>query len=428
MPADRVERWLRRIAAISPADIELGLDRVARVHARLGGGRPGARVVTVAGTNGKGTCVHFLEGLLRGAGQRVALYTSPHLLRFNERMRLDGAPIGDEALCAAFERVEQARGAEPLTYFEFTTLAALSWFESCAPDVAVLEVGLGGRLDAVNVVDADVAAVTRIGLDHTDWLGDTLAAIGREKAGVFRRGRPAICADPAPPPTVREAAVAVGATPWFRGHEFEVDTGEAQFAVRSDDWGLAGLPRPSGSPVEGFVAALWAAKWLGMLPPRAAIDTQLRAWALPGRLQWVPGDPPFLLDVAHNPQAAQVLAAALEDRAGDSALHAVVGLLGDKDAAGFVAPLLPIVDHWHAVPLPGARGRGAAQLAAALRAAGARDVIAHDSVAGALGVARARALGRGCVAVCGSFQVVGPALAWLGIYSATHASGASEGA
>ncbi|MEO1576539.1 MAG: Mur ligase family protein, partial [Pseudomonadota bacterium] len=239
-----LNEWIDAIGRLSVHEMDLGLERVRRVWKRLHTGRPRARVVTIAGTNGKGTCAHFIDRTLRAAGKRTGLYTSPHLLRFNERIRIDGRAIDDADLVRAFERVEQARRTEPLTFFEFTTLAALVAFARRPLDVVILEVGLGGRLDAVNVIDPDVAIVTRIGLDHMDYLGTTLEAIGREKAGIFRRGVPAVvCRDDAPR-SVMQTARRVGARLIRRGAGIDVHETNERFDWRMDGDVCRDLPRP----------------------------------------------------------------------------------------------------------------------------------------------------------------------------------------
>lgn len=414
-----LNQWTDAIQRLSVHEVELGLDRVSQVWNRLHGGRLPARVVTVAGTNGKGTCAHFLERVLRAGGYRTGLYTSPHLLRFNERVRVDGRPVSDETLCAAFERVEHARGDVPLTFFEYTTLAALVCFVAVDLDVIVLEVGLGGRLDAVNVIDADVAVVTRIGLDHTEYLGTTLNSIAREKAGVFRPNRPAIVASGSAPSALRDAARHVAARLVERDVAFTVtatkdDTGE-HFDWCYGGLSFAALPAPSGAAIDSIAGGLAALMVLGCRPDEQTVRDVLASWCLPGRVQLVSGAPSWVLDVAHNPQAAAHLASWLREQA--KPVRAILGMLEDKDTGGFVAELADVVNRWHAVSIDGPRGLRADALAARLRDAGMTTVSTSASVPGALALARSQASADDVVLVCGSFQVVGPALAWLGLYS-----------
>ncbi|MFK8015532.1 MAG: bifunctional tetrahydrofolate synthase/dihydrofolate synthase [Gammaproteobacteria bacterium] len=411
-----LSQWTERIDGLNLHDMELGLSRMRRVWERLSTGRLATTVFSVAGTNGKGTCAHFLERAFRAQGSRTGLYTSPHLLRFNERVRLHGRPVDDDTLCAAFEQVEMARQSETLTFFEFTTLAALRIFADAELDVVVLEVGLGGRLDAVNVVDADVAIVTRIGIDHTQYLGDTRAAIAREKAGIFRSGRPAIVADPEPPPTLAQYAQEVEATLFQRGDHFRCGAiSDTEFEWACDARTLSALPRPFGMPLTSFAAALMALHCVDALPDAVTLRPLLRDWQLEGRLQWQPGAPNVLLDVAHNPQAAALLARRLAAIEGPK--RVIVGMLADKDAGAFAKALMANADHWHAVGVDGPRGQPAQALAEQLAAAGVTNVCVSESVAGALAIERARAGARDTLVVCGSFHVVGPALAWLGLYS-----------
>lgn len=410
-----LNEWIDAIGRLSVHDMDFGLERVGRVWRRLHSGRPRARVVTIAGTNGKGTCAHFVDRSLRARGLRTGLYTSPHLLRFNERIRIDGHPIDDAELCRAFSRVEHARRTEPLTFFEFTTLAALAAFARRPLDVLILEVGLGGRLDAVNVIDPDVAVVTRIGLDHMDYLGDTLDAIGREKAGIFRRGVPAVVCREDAPPSVARSAQSVGAKLVQRGAAFRVSESADGF-----DWSMArtvrrDLPRPHDGPLDSFVGGLAAMTLLNVCPSDAKLRQVLENWSLAGRGQWVDGQPHYLLDVAHNPQAGALLAERLA--ASGKRARFVVGMLRSKDSAGFFSALMPHAASWHAVPTTGPRGLDAQALGERLRAAGVDRVTSSASVAGAMARERARATDQDVIVVCGSFQVVGPALAWLGLYS-----------
>jgi len=412
--------WLALLESRHPLAIELGLDRVAAVADRLGLGQPAPRVITVAGTNGKGSCVALLEALLLRAGARVGAYTSPHLLAYNERVRIDGHPATDASLCAAFARIEAARGDIRLTYFEVGTLAALLLFAAAGSEVAVLEVGLGGRLDAVNIVAPDVAVITSIDLDHQAWLGNDRDSIGVEKAGIARPGVPTVCGDPDPPAAMLAALARIGAP--------VLVLGSAQFRLRRAAVGLdldctardgtarhyAGLPAPL-LPAASAACAVQALVALGLPPTAEAVGAAFAGTRLPGRLQRVEwGGCRLILDVAHNPAAAALLAQRLAAECGpERPVAAVVGALADKDLPGLVAPLLPLVAHWHCCDLPGvARAAPAARLAEVLYNGGGGASCHADPVAG-LAAARRAARDGGPILVFGSFHTVAPILALL---------------
>ncbi len=408
--------WLAWQERLHPSTIDLGLERVGRVWRRLGGGRPAPKVITVGGTNGKGSTVAILEAALLAAGRRVGAYTSPHLLRYNERIRIEGIEVVDEALCDAFGRVDSARGGESLTYFEFGTLAALDLFRRAGVEVALLEVGLGGRLDAVNVVDPDVAVVTSVGIDHTAWLGESRDAIGREKGGIFRQGRPALCGDPEPPAGLLEAARLVGADLYCLGGRYGLRRGGGQ----TWEWWLegeseAGLPLPAAPGdhmLRNAATALAALRLAGLELPRAALEAGL-AVRLAGRFQRrMHGAVEWLLDVAHNGQAAQALARTLETEPVEGDTLAVVTLLEDKDAAAVVAPLRPLVSHWYCAGSDEPRGVVASRMVERLVETG----LPEDRIEAAGGVIdacrqAARAARPGDrILVFGSFVTVGEAL------------------
>lgn len=404
--------WLAWQETLHPQPIELGLERVRRVHRRLGAGRPAPLVVTVAGTNGKGSSVALLDAILRAAGYRTGSYTSPHLIRYNERIHVAGEQAGDEAICAAFERVDAARGAESLTYFEFGTLAALDIFERASLDVALLEVGLGGRLDAVNIVDADVALVTRIGIDHIDWLGSDTEAIGREKAGVFRPGRPAVCADPTPPQSLRHQAQRLG-SPWFAlGQQFDFDCTGATWSWRGPAGEYAGLPRPAlpgRHQLSNASGVLMALDRLAQRLPlsREAVVEGLRQVRLAGRFQRIGGAVEQVLDVAHNAQSAQALADALADKPVAGRTLAVLGMMADKDCAGFARALSAQVDAWYTAGLRVARAAAVEQLADCVaRALPKTPVIASPDLAAARDAVCRAAREGDRILVCGSFYSV----------------------
>ena len=333
-----------------------------RCRRRLGLGRPGRRVITVAGTNGKGSTVAFIEAIARAAGLRVGAFTSPHLLRYNERIRIDGVDAGDAALVAAFERIEAARGEVALTYFEFGALAALVLMEDAGLDLAILEVGLGGRLDAVNIVDPDVAVITTVDLDHQDYLGHDREAIGAEKAGILRAGKPCVLGEKDPPSSVLRRAYAIGAFA-IRGYLRLPGRRPRRDGWRWREPGYQiDLPDPAlEAPAQraNAAAAIAALRALDLAIPGPAIREGVRSARAPGRLQRLPGSPERVLDVAHNPQGARQLGQWLA-AASRKPTVAVFSALADKDIAGIVAPVAPHVDAWHLGPITDAGPRGLA--------------------------------------------------------------------
>jgi dihydrofolate synthase / folylpolyglutamate synthase len=419
-PAD-LAGWLAYLEGLHPKSIAMGLDRVRAVHARLGL-ELACPVVTVGGTNGKGSTCAMSDAILRAAGYSVGVYTSPHLLRYNERVVLDGRAASDAELVEAFDAIEDARTASSppiaLTYFEFGTLAALWLFARAKPDAAILEVGLGGRLDAVNIVDADVAVLASIDLDHQDYLGDTREAIGREKAGIFRAGRPAICGDPDPPRTVIEHASDIGAPLLRIGIDYGATPEGTQWRYHGPGGPRFGLPYPAlrGAYQLGNAATVLAA--LGTLKDRlpvssGAIRDGLVNVTLAGRFMVLPGRPVIVLDVAHNPHAARALSDALAGMSFHPSTLAVFGMYADKDIDGVIAAMKPRIDRWHVASLPGPRGAAAAQLQAKLAAAGvaADDIRAHDDVSEAYRAAAEHARETDRIVVFGSFLTVAAALA-----------------
>jgi dihydrofolate synthase / folylpolyglutamate synthase len=414
--------WLAWQETLHPNPIDLGLERLQRTLDSLGWRRPECPVITVAGTNGKGSCVALLARILAEAGHRVGTFTSPHLLRYNERIAVGGAEVSDEALMAAFERIDAARGDDTLTFFEFNAAAALLIFADAQLDAVVLEVGLGGRLDAVNVVDADVALVTSIDLDHCDWLGRDRETIGREKAGIFRAGRPAIFGARDMPASIGEYARHIGADLQQLGRDFDwVAVGHGwNWRGRSSEQRDLPAPALHGEIQYDNAAAVLAA--LDTLEPRLrvsrpAIDRGLLTVRLPGRFQIVrqrsPGAVEWILDVAHNPAAARALAAQLAAKKSGGRTIAVCGVLADKDIEGIVTELQGSFDAWVIVGLHGARALTPDALAARVRATGANvEAVAADVVAGCQ-AADALAQPGDRVVVFGSFLTVGPALEML---------------
>jgi len=372
-----LSEWLDYQSNLNTRAIELGLDRVAAVWHALGAPAPAPRVITVAGTNGKGSSVAFLEAILGAAGYRTGCYTSPHLLRYNERIRIDGRAIDDASLCAAFERVEQARGDVPLTYFEFGTLAALCCMAQAILEVAILEVGLGGRLDAVNIIDPDVGLITGIALDHTDWLGSDLESIGAEKAGIARAGVPLVFSAPEMPDSIAQVAATVGAPLYRLRRDFDYRVLAQGWQWQFGETARAALPLPS---IRGRVqlqnaAGVLAALHLldGIVVDQGAVRAGLLRARVRGRFEVQQRAARWILDVAHNPEAAGVLAGQLAELPVTGTRHAVVGMLGDKALAEVLGTLDPLIDHWHLLDLSDqARGATAGQLLEALPT-GARD-------------------------------------------------------
>jgi len=413
--------WLDHQQRVHPRAIALGLDRVREVWRRLGAPAPAPVVVTIGGTNGKGSTVAFLEAMLAAAGKRVGAYTSPHLLRYNERVRVAGNDAGDAELIGAFERIEAVRAEIELTYFEYGTLAALWLFAQAGLDVAVLEVGLGGRLDAVNIVDADAAIVTTVDLDHQDWLGNDRGSIGREKAGIFRGGRPAIVGETDPPRSLVEHARHVGADLRVSGRDFAVERGGDTQRWRWRGDGIAlDLPMPRlAAPCQldnaaAAIAALHALRGrLGW--NEAAIRQGLVEARIGARLQRFGGAPELVVDVAHNPQAARVLAEWLGGAPAAGRALAVFGALGDKDVRGIVGALAGHVDEWLLAGLDrdSPRGLDATALRALLPSGAMARATAHADVAAALDAAFARAAAGDRVLAFGSFFVAAAALEFV---------------
>ena len=413
-----LSQWLEYIQRQHPESIELGLDRVREVATRLGLGRPAAQVITVAGTNGKGSTVAFIEAIARAGGWKVGAYTSPHLLRYNERVRIEAEEVADDALVAAFAVVEAARGDTPLTYFEFGTLAALWLFQRASLDLVVLEVGLGGRLDAVNLVDADVAVVTTVDIDHTGWLGSDRESIGREKAGIARAWKPLVLGEVDPPSSVLRHAYAIGANAIRLGSDFfhePVDAAHWRWREVGAELRLP-APRLAAPPQRANAStAIAALRALPRALPEAAFAQGVATATLPGRLQCLQRDGvEIVLDVAHNPQAARELAAWLRRRP-PARTVAVFAALADKDAAAMVQALDGQVGHWYLAGLEQAgRGQDVDSLSARLAgtvAGVATGVSSGDArVADALARAIAAVAPGGRVLVFGSFHTVAEAL------------------
>lgn len=408
--------WLARIEARHPTEIEMGLARSAQVYARMDCDRPAAQVVTIAGTNGKGSTVALVEAIARAAGWRVGAYTSPHLLAYNERVRIDGRDVEDAALVEAFEAVEAARGDTPLTYFETGTLAALWLFARAGLDLAVLEVGLGGRLDAVNIVEPDVAVITTVGLDHQDWLGDDIEAIGLEKAGIARAWKPLVVGDADPPASVLRHAYRIGAVAIRGGSDFLY----APTDVGTWTWREVGfeveLPLPGLAPpvqLRNAAVAVAAIRALDRDVDDAALATGIAGASVLARLQRFEREGvEIIVDVAHNPQAAQALADWLVAAPAAGRTVAVYAALADKDAAGVVDALAPSIAHWHLAgsTSAGARGQDAAALRARLPDVPTGHATLHADVETALAAALVEATPGDRVLVFGAFHTAATAL------------------
>ncbi|WP_305805563.1 bifunctional tetrahydrofolate synthase/dihydrofolate synthase [Stenotrophomonas sp. YIM B06876] len=416
-----LEQWLSYIDQQHPAGIAMGLERVRDVAQRLPPGPPAARTIVVGGTNGKGSTVAFIEAIARAVGLKVGAYTSPHLLRYNERVRIDGVEADDAALVAAFAAVEAARGDTALTYFEYGTLAALYLFQQAQLDLAVLEVGLGGRLDAVNLVDADVAVITTVDIDHSDWLGEDREAIGVEKAGIIRAWKPVVLGETDPPSSVLRRAYALGANAIRGGSDFFHEP------VDQDHWRWREvgaelvLPNPQlRAPVQraNAATAIAALRALDIELPVAAFAAGVAAATLPGRLQaFMREGVEVLVDVGHNPQAARELAAALQLKPVLGRTVAVFAALVDKDVHGVVEALAQDVDHWCLAGLGGARGQAAAALRERLPGTAAAHGEELADVAVALRHVLSQAQAGDRVLVFGSFHTAAEALHFL------HSSG-----
>ncbi|MBU9206733.1 bifunctional tetrahydrofolate synthase/dihydrofolate synthase [Burkholderia multivorans] len=424
-----LDAWLSHLERAHPVGIDMGLTRIGQVKAALKL-EFACPVITVGGTNGKGSTCAFLETILVRAGYKVGCHTSPHLLEFNERARVNGEVVSDAELLPHFEAVEAARTSLPepvsLTYFEFTTLAILHLFASRGLDAVILEVGLGGRLDAVNIIDTDCAIVTSIDIDHTEYLGDTREKIAFEKAGIFRPGKPAICGDPAALQTLVDHAAAIGADLWLVGRDFRY---EAQPGAERQQWSYIGrdkrypaLAYPALRGANQLINASAALAALEALRPQLPVSAQdirlgLANVELPGRFQVLPGKPAIVLDVAHNPHAAAVLEQNLGNMGFFPYTYAVFGAMHDKDIDGVLRHLKGEIDHWCVTDLPLPRAASAEQLEAALRNAGVQDgpdssVTRYASPADAFSDALKRASENDRIVVFGSFHTVAGVMAY----------------
>jgi dihydrofolate synthase/folylpolyglutamate synthase len=412
-----LNEWLAHCERLHPKTIDLGLERVREVAQRLQL-RFECPVVTVAGTNGKGSTCALLEAIALQAGWRTGVYTSPHLVHFEERCRIAGEIVRGDDLVPHFERVEAARQGVTLTYFEFTTLAILSLLAASKVDLAILEVGLGGRLDAVNVIDTDCAIITSVDIDHVEYLGPDRESIGREKAGILRAGKPAIVSDPVPPHSVLQYAQALGADLWLLGRDFNFSGDKQQWNWAGRGRRYSGLAYPALRGANQLLNASGVLAAFEALRQRVPVTAQairngLAMVELPGRFQIVPGQPTLVLDVAHNPHAAATLAANLDAMGFFPTTHAVFGAMGDKDVAPMLAKLGPLVDRWYFTDLPTPRAASAQALLQQWQALpGRREVPAsiHTGPQDAFAAAAAAAEPTDRILVFGSFYTVGGVL------------------
>jgi len=409
--------WLLRLETLSPQEIDLGLERVERVRDRLALAPPDT-VFHVAGTNGKGSSVAMLECLLQKSGAHVGSYTSPHIHRYNERIRIDGSEASDEQIVAAFERIEAVRDNEPLTYFEYGTLAAMVVFADTGIDTAILEVGMGGRLDAVNAIEPDAGLITNIALDHCDWLGDNVESIAAEKAGIMRRDKPIIFGSRAVPDSIDAKAADVGAQLIVAGRDYDWSCDGERWSWQGLTHQLEGLAVPSlqGRHQIGNAAAVLAlveAAGRGDLLCVEVVNACFAQLRLDGRMQEIDEDVHWLLDVAHNPAAAKALAEALHARAHAGQTVAIFAMLDDKDVTGVVAALADHVDHWIAVTADNPRAIAAGELARRVANATNAACLVAESLEAAIRHARELTTGADRILVTGSFYLVGPVLTEL---------------
>ncbi len=417
MRYQKLDEWLRWQETLHPQLIELGLDRVQQVFQRLHLKPPPFTVITIGGTNGKGSSAALLESIFLFAGYRVGTYTSPHLLRYNERIRINSQEADDEEICAAFQRIDEARGDISLTYFEFATLAALDLFYHMPLDVVLLEVGLGGRLDAVNIIDSDVALITSIGLDHTDWLGDDRESIAREKAGIMRADRPVVCSDRDIPQALYDEANHIGSDLYCLGRDFK-------YIQNDDHWLWSGKNEEQHAfPFPALVGEHQLRNAAGVMMVLECLAESLpvcyenmhqalQNLHVTGRQQIMVNKPGWVFDVAHNAQSAEALADLLRVRKGQPRTYAIIGILNDKDIAAILRPMLPYVSDWYCVDLAVPRGARASQLQKVLQnlSPGEVNATAFDSVIEAMVQLERLVIEDDQVVVFGSFYTVAEAL------------------
>lgn len=418
-----LQQWLEWIESSHPVDkIELGLDRLRQVFIRMALDLSKSRIVTVGGTNGKGSTIAMLDQVLRDQGKTVGCFTSPHFIRYNERIKLAGFPVSDVLIIRAFEAIERVRGEVPLTYFEYNTLAALHVFATEQPDVMLLEVGLGGRLDAINIIDADISVVTTVSIDHIDWLGDDREQIGYEKAGIYRSNRPAVCGDPKPPERLIEYANEIDADLYLRGRDFNLfhhaDDGSWAWQGKQSDnslFEISALPELT-LPQANAATVIEVLQLLEMMPGSKQLGVSLKSASLTGRMQTVTiKGTDYILDVAHNPEAAEYLAERLKSKSIAGRTLMVLGMLADKDIDEVLRYLSPVVDCWYLAGLDVPRGQSSMALREKLNQLGVNVTpqSAYDTVRVALEAVEADVKPDDRVIIAGSFFTVSAALTTL---------------
>ncbi len=419
-----LDEWLSWQESLNPKEIDLGLERVSRVlHGAGHRNHFDCPLITVAGTNGKGSVVAYLEAIALAGGYTTCTYTSPHLLRYNERIRINGNEIDDNSLCAAFERIDQARGEEQLTYFEFGTLAAIDLFMIARPDLVIMEIGLGGRLDAVNIMQPSVSVITTVAIDHTDWLGTDRETIGLEKAGILRPGCPAVCGDFDPPQSVLRHAAELAVKLKLIGHDFQVEHSSETWRLRANDSSLDELPLPALAgefQLANAATAIMALRSLhGFTTAVDAIKQGLRNVRLSGRFQVIRQQPVVIVDVAHNLQAAESLVSQLKAHDYTGRTHAVVAMLADKPVADVVQAVSDEIDCWYTAGLESVpRGLSAAHMADAVeRLTSDVKLSAASTVTSACEQALAAAAGNDRIIIFGSFYTVAEAMQFFALQS-----------
>ncbi|WP_373948316.1 bifunctional tetrahydrofolate synthase/dihydrofolate synthase [Vibrio pomeroyi] len=400
-----LEMWLDYLSNIHTSAIDLGLDRVQAVASKANLTKPAQHVITVAGTNGKGSTCALMEAILLDAGYSVGVYSSPHLIRYNERVRINGQDLSDEKMVQSFDFIEKERGEISLSFFEYGTLAALRAFQTEAVDVVLLEVGLGGRLDATNIVDHDVSVITSLAVDHVDWLGDDINVIGFEKAGIYRSGKPAICGQPKPPATVAAHADDIKAEFYQVGIQYTYDVDGDTWNWRSGAFQLESLPIPS-LPLPNAATALMALGTSELSISDVNVVNGMKNAQLPGRMQQISDHPVIVLDVAHNPHSAEYFAQQVTKQYAGKNLHVVVAMLHDKDIPATLEVLAPITTHWYPASLQGPRAATAAELCKSLP----EGVEQYSNPVSAFEAALASVQGDDVVLVVGSFHTVGEVL------------------
>ncbi|MBT0724075.1 bifunctional tetrahydrofolate synthase/dihydrofolate synthase [Rosenbergiella sp. S61] len=400
-----LEEWLVYLEQLHGQAIELGLDRIRHVATELNLLKPAPFVFTVGGTNGKGTTCRTLEVLLMAAGYRVGVYSSPHFIRYSERVRINGQELTDQEHISSFHSLNQGRGDTSLTFFEFSTLSALQLFKQSDLDVVILEVGLGGRLDATNIIDADIAVITSIALDHTDWLGPDRESIGREKAGIFRQGKPAVVGEPDMPATISKVVQDKGAILLARGKQWSYHASPHSWQFEDIQGKLTDLPLPH-IPLANAATALAALRVSGLTISESTLKESIATATLPGRFQILQQSPLVILDVAHNPHAARYLVEKIEQITPKGKVHGVIGMLHDKDIDGTLTVLSEVVNQWYCATLEGPRGATAQRLQQSLPKAAC-----YGAVEQAWHAALAQADAEDIVLVCGSFHTVAAVMA-----------------